>query len=290
MQNKKLWLLSLILIFTLSACQNDDSAKGKEEPGESNTATEQNENQTNDNQEDSQKQNQQENQDDEKQEEESNEQENNEKNIPDRFENEVPDENGIITVLEPKATDIVVNKKRKLPDGYVPPNLVYPDIPFSFDEKIDKRKMRKVAAGPIEELFKGAEEAGIDLVAVSGYRSYATQKAIFNRNVQQNGEEHAKMYSAMPGHSEHQTGLTMDVSTVAVTFQLVEDFRETEEGAWLAKHAHEYGFIIRYPKGKEDITGYAYEPWHIRYVGKEMATEIYEQQLTLEEYFNLYPN
>ena len=94
-------------------------------------------------------------------------------------------------------------------------------------------------------------------------------------------KEYADAYSARPGHSEHQTGYTIDCNTIDT------NFGSTPEGIWLRDHCHEYGFIIRYPLGRENITGYAYEPWHIRYVGVEYATEIYEQGLTLEEYLDI---
>src|SRR5699024_5685972 len=111
-----------------------------------------------------------------------------------------------------------------------------------------------------------------------------TQVTLFNDYAAVEGEEAANRYSAKPGESEHQTGLTMDVTSQSFGFQLGEAFGETEEGKWLKDHAHEAGFIIRYPEGKEDITGYVYEPWHIRYLGKEMATYVYESGLTYEEY------
>jgi D-alanyl-D-alanine carboxypeptidase len=115
----------------------------------------------------------------------------------------------------------------------------------------------------------------------SGFRSYAYQQNLYNRYVARDGKAEADRYSARPGHSEHQTGLAMDVNSVG------QSFAYTSEGKWLAAHAHEYGFIIRYPKGKEDITGYMYEPWHIRYVGVEIAKEITEAGITFEEYMGV---
>ncbi len=202
---------------------------------------------------------------------------------------EYVNEDGIVVISDPNDIHLVVNKQRKLTDGYEPEDLVFPNVQFSFVEWNEKKHMREVSAKAMEELFAESAKQGMELVAVSGYRSYERQKAIYNYNVETQGLEHAQKYSAMPGHSEHQTGLTMDVSAATVAFSLEEDFRQTKEGEWLEKHAHEYGFIIRYPKGKEEITGYSYEPWHIRYVGKDVAKEIYEQQITLEEFFNLVP-
>ncbi|GIP38508.1 hypothetical protein J31TS4_17880 [Paenibacillus sp. J31TS4] len=182
------------------------------------------------------------------------------------------------------AVTVLVNKKVLLPSDYVPSDLVYPDVPFSFNEKIEKRMMRAEAAKALEKLFAGAKKDGIQLYGVSAYRSYATQKSIYANNVKTQGEAKAAMYSAQPGTSEHQTGLSIDVSSQSAKFGLEEEFGDTAEGKWLAKHASEYGFIIRYPKGKESITGYAYEPWHIRYVGTDIAKEIAQKGLTLEEY------
>lgn len=193
--------------------------------------------------------------------------------------------NGRPTVTNMDDLVVVVNKKRELPEDYVPSDLVEPNVPFSFNEKHEKRFMRAEAAAALERLFALAEQDGIKLQAVSGYRSYATQRSIYNYNVSRDGEEKANQFSAKPGQSEHQTGLAMDLSYPGDPQPLEQSFADTEAGKWLAANAHRAGFIIRYPKGKEDITGYAYEPWHVRYVGEEIAKEIYEQGLTLEEWF-----
>lgn len=181
----------------------------------------------------------------------------------------------------------LVNKNHALPSDYVPEDLVVPDIRFPFEEDVPKKQLREIAAKAIEELFTAAESDGIHLFAQSGYRSYDRQEAIFASNVAKNGEDHANTYSARAGESEHQTGLVMDVTSQNVGFELVTDFGNTEEGIWLKEHAHEFGFIIRYPKGKEDITKYQYEPWHLRFIGEKAATEIYENDGTLEEYFGV---
>lgn len=181
---------------------------------------------------------------------------------------------------------ILVNRTRALPEYYVPEDLVEPDVRFSFDESLPQRLIREEAARALEALFEGASEDNIHLFAVSGYRSYERQGDIFAFNWQRHGEERATQYSAQAGHSEHQTGLAMDVTSQSVGFQLTPDFGETEEGQWVAENAAKYGFIIRYLEGKEDITGYQYEPWHLRYVGIETAIAIAEQGLTLEEYLH----
>ncbi|KAB2443986.1 M15 family metallopeptidase [Bacillus luti] len=180
----------------------------------------------------------------------------------------------------------VVNKEYGLPIGYKPKDLVVPNVPFSFNGTLEKSHLRKVAAVALEKLFNLAKQEGIQLNAVSGFRSYDYQKGLYANNVKRKGQEHTDRFSAKPGHSEHQTGLTMDVSSKSANNELELFFANTKEGKWLKENAHRAGFIIRYPKGKESITGYAYEPWHIRYVG-DIAESIYKDKLTLEEYMNL---
>ncbi|CAH0119462.1 MULTISPECIES: D-alanyl-D-alanine carboxypeptidase family protein [unclassified Paenibacillus] len=192
-------------------------------------------------------------------------------------------------ITDPDNVAVLVNKQFALPDQYEPDDLVYPDVHFIFKEKIDKRKMRKEAAEALQELFAGAAKDGIHLGGVSAYRSQATQKSLFNRYVERDGKENAMRYSAVPGHSEHQTGLAIDVSGSDGKCAASDCFAGTPEADWIAQHAPEYGFIIRYPEGKEAITGYKYEPWHIRYVGVDIAKDIAAQNLTLEEYFNAVP-
>jgi D-alanyl-D-alanine carboxypeptidase len=193
--------------------------------------------------------------------------------------------NGVPTVTNPADLVVVVNKQRSLPADYVPQDLVEPNVPFASPGKSEKRLMRAEAAKALEQMFAQAKKENIHLYAVSGYRSYRTQKALFEGYVRTQGEKHASRFSARSGKSEHQTGLAMDVSGADKKTRLEESFADTPEGKWLARHAAEFGFIIRYPKGKEAITGYAYEPWHIRYVGKEIAQEITAKGITLEEYF-----
>ena len=161
---------------------------------------------------------------------------------------------------------ILVNKTNKAPS--VPVALVKPE-----------------AAAALEELFAGAAEDGLTLYATSGYRSYSTQKAIFERKLDRMSEKQANLSVAKPGYSEHQTGLAMDIEGETTKGTgLTEAFGESPEGIWAAKHCAEYGFIIRYPKDKTKITGYIYEPWHLRYVGREAAQEITALDVTFEEY------
>lgn len=186
-----------------------------------------------------------------------------------------------------KNTDdylVLVNKQRNLPADYTPQDLVIPEVPFSFTQDLPKKYMRVDAARALERMFQQAKADGIKLVGISGYRSYQTQKDIFTYNVKRKGEEEANKTSARPGQSEHQTGLAMDVSSAGVNYTLSEKFGQTIEGQWLAANAPNFGFIIRYPKDKTHITGYNYEPWHVRYVGIEHALKITNLDITLEEY------
>ncbi len=192
--------------------------------------------------------------------------------------------------LDPTSITVFVNKEYALPKDYRPEELVAPDIYFNLKYYDERTLMRPEAASAIELLFKAAREDGYVLSGVSGFRSYNRQYSIFTRNIVVKGKEHTLKYSAVPGTSEHQTGLAMDLSCESLRYDLSSNFAETPEGIWLAKNAHRFGYIIRYPKGKADITGYAYEPWHIRYVGKDLATYLYENDLTLEEYYNYEPS
>lgn len=194
------------------------------------------------------------------------------------------DDNNIIE--NPTNLLVMVNKEFVLSPEYEPNDLVVPDVDFSFGEAdVPQKYIRKVAADALEELFELAEKDGIELFAVSGYRSYSRQEGIFNVEKQDKGEEYALQAVALPGQSEHQTGLAMDVSSRSVNFEITEEFGETKEGIWVRENAHRAGFIIRYPQNKESLTGYQYEPWHLRYIGKEKAAIMYEKDLTLEEFF-----
>ncbi|MFD2624104.1 M15 family metallopeptidase [Salibacterium salarium] len=188
----------------------------------------------------------------------------------------------------PSALDALVNRDYLLPGDYKPEDLTVPDVPFSFEEEHPKRQIREPAADALETLFEEAEAEGMQLYAISGYRSYDRQEAIFAANAAEDGEEEANKYSAQAGESEHQSGLAMDVSSASNDFALTNDFGETPEGEWLKEHAQEYGFVIRYPDDKTDITGYQYEPWHLRYVGEGLAETLYEADDTLEEYYGVH--
>jgi len=194
-------------------------------------------------------------------------------------------EYGII-IQNPEKIDVLVNRKRNLPDNYVPEDLVtLSEVPTVLSNP-EVNQLRSAAYEALKELFNAArEEAGYELCARSGYRSYNTQASLYTSYVESYGQKAADKYSAKPGQSEHQTGLAIDITCEALNYKLDTTFAETEEGKWVSENAHRFGYIIRYPQGKEKITGYAYEPWHIRYLGVELAEEIYESGLTLEEYF-----
>ena len=132
-----------------------------------------------------------------------------------------------------------------------------------------------------DKMQKAAAAEGLNIYIGSGFRSYDYQVKIYNSMVKAYGKEYADRVSARPGHSEHQTGLAFDLNSID------QSFADTKESAWVHAHAHEYGFIIRYPKGKESITGYNYEPWHLRYLGLENAQKVYNSGLTLEEYLGI---
>ncbi|CDO04004.1 D-alanyl-D-alanine carboxypeptidase [Oceanobacillus picturae] len=193
--------------------------------------------------------------------------------------------NGTPVLSNPYDQLAIVNKEFALPADYLPEDLVTPNVRFPFTEELPKKQMRQIAAEKLEDLFAAADEAGLDLYAQSGFRSYDRQDAIFTSNVAEHGEEAANNFSARPGESEHQSGLAMDVTSPDVNFQLIIEFGETDEGKWLKENAAEFGFIIRFPEGKEEITQYQFEPWHIRYVGEKAAKEIMAQGITLEEYY-----
>ena len=169
---------------------------------------------------------------------------------------------------------IICNKYHKLKSNYVP-DLVSLN-------GYGGGSMERVAAKYFKEMSDMAKKDGISIRNVSGYRSYNTQKDLYNGYVSRDGKEKADTYSARAGTSEHQTGLATDINSVSTSFENTDAFK------WLSKNAYKYGFILRYPKGKEFITGYMYEPWHFRYVGTDVAKIIYEKNITFEEYYATY--
>lgn len=160
-------------------------------------------------------------------------------------------------------------------DGIMIANKTY-SLPADYDPGTHRE-----AADALEEMQAAAWEDGLSLYVVSGYRSYDTQLSVYAGWVDLDGEEEADTYSSRAGHSDHQTGYTFDLNS------LEQDFAYTPEGIWLAEHCADFGFIIRYPEGKEAYTGYTYEPWHVRYIGKEKARIITDSGLSLEEYYGI---
>lgn len=174
---------------------------------------------------------------------------------------------------------LLVNREHGLSKKYIPENLRIPNIPFTAEVYDEEKYVAEIILKPLEELIDIAKKEGIILFGNSGYRSYKLQKNTYDKRVKSKGKKLADSYVAKPGFSEHQTGLCIDVTNKDRYF--VEG---TKEADWLEKNAYRFGFIIRYPKGKERITNINHEPWHIRYVGKDAAKYIYDEKITLEEY------
>ncbi|HEY5638460.1 MAG TPA: M15 family metallopeptidase [Dehalococcoidia bacterium] len=181
-----------------------------------------------------------------------------------------------VTILTP------VDKDHALPAEYVPPGLA--TIPLPYLAVGYGGELRQEALDALIEMLDDAEDAGYDIRARSAYRSYATQEATFNYWVGALGYDEAVRVSAMAGHSEHQLGTAVDLSSPEIGWGLLESFGETAGGKWLAARAHEYGFALSYPKGAEGITGYSYEPWHFRYIGAGEAEAWKASGLKLNQY------
>ena len=175
----------------------------------------------------------------------------------------------------------LINRGHPIGKDYYPRDLVEPKVLGGGEAT----RMRPDAAAALEEMFAAAKEEGLFLAAVSGYRSYGQQASIFDRKLQKVDRQTAQRTVAPPGCSEHQLGLAMDLGTKK-EIRLTAAFGETPEGQWVAANAHRFGFIIRYKAEWEEITGYAFEPWHIRYVGKDHARNRFNWDIPLEEYID----
>jgi len=187
------------------------------------------------------------------------------------------------SIDDPTSLWVIANKLRPLnPLDYVPPDLREVNIAGG-------GRMRAEAATAMEQMQAAyTAETGLTMRNTSGYRSYATQVDVYAGHVASSGQAAADLTSARPGHSEHQTGWTMDLGAVPAQCDFDQCFGSTSQGAWLAANGWQYGFIIRYPDGYTPITGYEYEPWHVRYVGVALATEMHNTGvMTLEEMFGL---
>ena len=179
---------------------------------------------------------------------------------------------------------LIANKTYALPQDFIPTN---PDQPVNADRSSTCLDKTLMSAWKI--MLKDATAKGLNIYISSGYRSYNYQVNVYNRYVQSDGAAKADTYSSRPGNSEHQTGLCFDLNTIEDSFQY------TNEGKWINDNCYKYGFCIRFPKGKDSATGYQYESWHLRYVGVDLATKLYNNGdwLSLEEYFGItsqYPN
>lgn len=187
----------------------------------------------------------------------------------------------VTTIGQPYELLVLVNKYYKLPTGFQQYNLVNMSKQYTTNDG-KEYLLSGVAYEKFVQMAEAAKNAGLSLRVVSAYRTEDYQRNLYNNKVSTTGKINADNYSARPGHSEHQTGLAVDINSTKGTFENTAEFR------WLQNHAHEYGFILRYPKGKEWITGYAYEPWHYRYVGVDVAKKVYKEGITYEEYYAKY--
>lgn len=190
------------------------------------------------------------------------------------------------SLTDPLSVWVIVNKHRPIPVDFVP-ELTVPKVKLRLYENEEQMQINTTTAPEIKKLFDGASQDGITLVFGSGYRSGKLQTQFYNDYVAKDGADSADTYSARPGYSEHQTGFSADISSADSRCHLLECWSATPEGKWLAENAYKFGFIIRYPKDKQSITGYQFEPWHIRFVGNELALQIHQTGKTLEEFFNL---
>lgn len=180
-----------------------------------------------------------------------------------------------------KQTAMLVNKYYALDKNYTPKDLVSISNQYSYGENA----VMKEVYDQYMAMYQAAKQHDLNLIITSSYRDYEYQEELWNHYKTQQGQTWADSVSARAGHSEHQTGLTLDIATYGSVFN---DFANTDEFKWMEKHAHQYGFILRYPERKEDITGYDYESWHYRYVGVEIATKIKELNITFDEYYAYY--
>jgi D-alanyl-D-alanine carboxypeptidase len=193
------------------------------------------------------------------------------------------------SLTDPTSIWVVVNKIRPLQPRTYTPQLVVPNMQLRSNITSDERQVRPDNAAALKVMADAAKADGITLTLESGYRSYNFQVNLYNHYVSVQGKAVADSQSARPGYSEHQTGLAADLGGITKPSCNVEQcFTDTPEGKWLAANAYKYGYVIRYPVDKTPVTGYEYEPWHVRFVGTELSTEMHTKSTeTLEEFFNL---
>lgn len=186
---------------------------------------------------------------------------------------EIQDPDNILTLVKPGFN---------LSSSYQPKDLVKPNMPIAPD--CENYQLRKEAANALVKMYQDAQKEGYHLVINSAYRSYKKQEATYQSFEKKWGEIYAAEHVALPGSSEHQTGLGVDLTSQSVVKKEKLVFGDTQEYQWTIKNAHKYGYILRFSEGESSITGIVHEPWHFRYVGKEAAKKIYENNWTLEEY------
>lgn len=183
-----------------------------------------------------------------------------------------------IKTVDKVNINTLINKNIKLSSNYIPDNLEKISPQYSCKDKYLVSEAKK----SFEKMAKDAKNDGYTIIAVSTYRSYEYQDRLYKNYVKEKGLYYADMCSARAGHSEHQTGLAVDVADISLDY---DNFEKTKEFKWMTNNAYKYGFILRYPIAKFHITGFKYEPWHYRFVGTDIAKFIYENNLTLEEYY-----
>jgi D-alanyl-D-alanine carboxypeptidase len=183
---------------------------------------------------------------------------------------------------------ILVTKTNALPASFVPKNLIKPAVLFVGPNT--PSLLSKPAGDAYLSLYNAAKKDGITLFVASAYRSYAKQKSVFAAFAKQYGYDKASQFSAHAGHSEHQTGLALDITSKSMNFDLSDKFASTMEGKWLAGNAYKYGFIMSYPEGMTEKTGYEYEPWHFRFLGFDSAMYLHDNYLILGDYIALLKN
>lgn len=176
---------------------------------------------------------------------------------------------------------ILVNKYNGLDSSFAPSDLVNINLQYAYANNL----IRTEVNDQFVLMAKAALKANIKLIVNSSYRSYKDQEKTYNNLVSSKGKKEADVMAARAGYSEHQTGLALDITT---NLKDDEEFIDTEAFTWLKNNSYKYGFILRYPSDKEDITGYSYEPWHYRYVGVDAATRIYNENITFDEYYAYY--
>jgi D-alanyl-D-alanine carboxypeptidase len=191
-----------------------------------------------------------------------------------------------LSTTNPSSIWVVVNKQHPLaPKTYAPNDLVTPNVPLRVPGN-ETMQLRSAPTAALETMFAAAKTDNLNLMISSGYRSYNYQVNLYQGYVSSLGQSQADNQSARPSFSEHQTGLAVDIEPASKNCELSQCFAQTPEGQWLVANAYKYGFILRYTDATMSVTGYEGEPWHYRYIGAELATELHKTNVaTLEQFF-----